>query len=53
MNDIQNIRRYHMITKANIIEDGHGNLVRFPDEYRFNCKAVLVNRIGDIVLLVP
>ena len=41
-----------MITKANIIEDGHGKC-KFPDEFRFNCKAVLVNRIGDIVLLVP
>lgn len=42
-----------MIATAKIFENGRSQAVRLPKEYRFNCKEVLVNRIGDIVLLVP
>ncbi|WP_443598237.1 type II toxin-antitoxin system antitoxin VapB [Agathobacter sp.] len=38
---------------AKIFENGRSQAVRLPKECRFNTDEVAVNRIGDIVLLVP
>ena len=38
---------------AKIFENGRSQAVRLPKEYRFNTNEVTVNRIGDIVLLIP
>ncbi len=38
---------------AKIFENGRSQAVRLPKECRFNTDEVNVNRIGDIVLLMP
>ena len=41
-----------MIT-AKIFENGRSQAVRLPKEYRFSDDEVLVNKIGEIVMLIP
>lgn len=38
---------------AKIFENGRSQAVRLPKEFRFDTDEVAVNRIGDIVLLMP
>ncbi len=38
---------------AKIFENGRSQAVRLPKEYRFFGDEVAVNKIGDIVLLMP
>ena len=38
---------------AKVFENGRSQAVRLPKEYRFNTDEVAVNRIGDVVLLMP
>lgn len=38
---------------AKIIENGRSQAVRLPEEYRFEQEEVTVNKIGDVVFLIP
>ena len=38
---------------AKIFENGRSQAVRLPKEYRFSEDEVLVNKIGDVVMLMP
>ncbi|MBO4998524.1 MAG: antitoxin [Lachnospira sp.] len=38
---------------AKIFENGRSQAVRLPKEYRFHEDEVFVNKIGDVVILVP
>ena len=38
---------------AKVFENGRSQAVRLPKEYRFSSDEVWVNKIGDIVLLLP
>lgn len=38
---------------AKIFENGRSQAVRLPKECRFDTDEVAVNRIGDIVMLMP
>ena len=38
---------------AKVFENGRSQAVRLPKEYRFKEDEVVVNKIGDIVLLMP
>lgn len=38
---------------AKIFENGRSQTVRLPKECRFSSDGVLVNKIGDIVILLP
>lgn len=38
---------------AKVFENGRSQAIRLPKEYRFYEDEVSINRIGDIVLLVP
>ena len=38
---------------AKVFENGRSQAVRLPKECRFNTDEVAVNKIGDIVLLMP
>ena len=38
---------------AKVFENGRSEAVRLPKECRFNTDEVAVNKIGDIVLLMP
>lgn len=38
---------------AKIFENGRSQAVRLPKEYRFNCDEVMINKIGEIVVLMP
>ncbi len=38
---------------AKIFENGRSQAVRLPREYRFSGEEVAVNKIGDIVMLMP
>lgn len=38
---------------AKVFENGRSQAVRLPKEYRFNDEEVVVNKIGDIVILMP
>lgn len=38
---------------AKIFSNGGSQAVRLPKQYRFNSEEVLINRIGNIVVLIP
>lgn len=38
---------------AKIFENGRSQAVRLPKEYRFDSDEVMINRIGDVVMLIP
>lgn len=38
---------------AKIFENGRSQAVRLPQKYRFNSDEVVIQRLGDAVLLVP
>lgn len=38
---------------AKVFENGRSQAVRLPKECRFDASEVAVNKIGDIVLLMP
>lgn len=38
---------------AKVFENGRSQAVRIPKEYRFSSEEVMVNKIGDVVLLIP
>ena len=38
---------------AKVFENGRSQAVRLPKECRFDTDEVAVNRIGDVVLLMP
>lgn len=38
---------------AKIFENGRSQAVRLPKEFRFSEDEVMINRIGEIVLLIP
>ena len=38
---------------AKIFENGRSHAVRLPQKYRFNADEVVIQRLGDAVLLVP
>ena len=38
---------------AKVFENGRSQAVRLPKEYRFDTDEVAVNKIGNIVLLMP
>lgn len=38
---------------AKVFENGRSQAIRLPKECRFSSDEVLVNKIGDIVLLLP
>lgn len=38
---------------AKVFENGRSQAVRLPKEYRFSSDEVMINRIGDIVILMP
>lgn len=38
---------------AKIFKNGRSQAVRLPKECRFNTEKVAVNRVGDIVMLIP
>jgi antitoxin VapB len=38
---------------AKIFENGRSQAVRLPKEFRFSVDEVMVNKIGEIVILMP
>lgn len=42
-----------MIKEAKIFMNGQSQAVRLPKEFRFDTKSVYINRIGDVVMLIP
>ena len=38
---------------AKIFENGRSQAVRLPQKYRFNADEVVIQRLGDAVLLAP
>ena len=38
---------------AKVFENGRSQAVRLPKEYRFSSDEVMINRIGDIVFIMP
>ena len=38
---------------AKIFENGRSQAVRLPKEYRFHDEEVAINKIGDVVILMP
>lgn len=38
---------------AKVFENGISQAVRLPKEYRFHCDEVMVNKIDDVVVLLP
>ena len=41
------------MTMAKVFENGRSQAVRLPKEYRFSSDEVLINRVGDVILLMP
>ncbi len=38
---------------ARIFENGRSQAVRLPKEYRFDADEVMINKVGDVVVLTP
>ena len=38
---------------AKVFENGRSQAVRLPKEYRFSDEEVIINKIGDVVILMP
>lgn len=38
---------------AKLFQNGRSQAVRLPKEFRFNGDEVVINKIGDIVILMP
>ena len=38
---------------AKLFENGRSQAVRLPKEYRFDGDEVAINKIGDVVILMP
>jgi len=38
---------------AKVFENGRSQAVRLPKEYRFNSEEVVINKIGEAVILIP
>lgn len=41
------------MTTAKVFENGRSQAVRLPKEYRFSEDEVFVNKVGEIVMLIP
>ena len=41
------------MTTAKIFTNGRSQAVRLPKEYRFKEKEVTINKIGEVVFLIP
>lgn len=41
------------MTTAKIFENGRSQAVRIPKEYRFSEDEVFINKVGEIVMLIP
>ncbi|MCI9536422.1 MAG: hypothetical protein HFG53_16765 [Lachnospiraceae bacterium] len=41
------------MTTAKIFENGRSQAVRLPEEYCFSEDEVFINRVGEIVMLIP
>jgi antitoxin VapB len=49
----ENIRRFLYMMMAKVFENGRSQAVRLPKEYRFRDEEVAINKIGDVVILMP
>lgn len=38
---------------AKLFENGRSQAVRLPKEYRFDAGEIAINKIGEIVMLIP
>jgi antitoxin VapB len=45
-------KEVHMIT-AKVFKSGNSQAVRLPKEYRLDDKEVFVNRIGNVLMIMP
>ena len=48
-----NERKVIIMMTAKVFENGRSQAIRLPKECRFNSDEVMVNKIGDIVILLP
>ncbi|SCW71915.1 antitoxin VapB [Lachnospiraceae bacterium C10] len=48
-----NERKVVIMMTAKVFENGRSQAIRLPKECRFTSDEVMVNKIGDIVILLP
>lgn len=48
-----NRRRCVIMMTAKLFENGRSQAVRLPKECRFDGDEVAINKVGDIVILIP
>jgi antitoxin VapB len=48
-----NKRKVVIMMTAKVFENGRSQAIRHPKECRFTSDEVMVNKIGDIVILLP
>jgi len=48
-----NGRKVIIMMTAKVFENGRSQAIRLPKECRFTSDEVMVNKIGDIVILLP
>lgn len=41
------------MTEAKIFQSGNSQALRLPKEYRFDGESVGINRIGNLIVLIP
>ena len=46
-------RKVILMMTAKVFKNGRSQAIRLPKECRFSSDEVMVNRIGDIVILLP
>ena len=47
------VREESIMTTAKIFENGRSQAVRLPKEYRFSEDEVFINKVSEIVMLIP
>ena len=50
---ILNERKVILMMTAKVFKNGRSQAIRLPKECRFSSDEVVVNKIGDIVILLP
>jgi len=41
------------MTTAKVFENGRSQAIRLPKEFRFDDEEVFINKVGDVVMLIP
>lgn len=51
--DIIHVQEVCVMTTGKVFMTGRSQAVRLPKEYRFDVDEVILNKIGDVLIMIP